>query len=268
MRTLAPTLLKLAGYLVLAAAAVWGLTRARNWALTSPTFTLQKLTVEGASRVSPGELARLGGITPGLNLFALDVDALERALATHPWVRRVVATRHLPSGLAIHVDEHEPAALLAMGDLYLLNAEGTPFKRLQRGDAVDLPLVTGVERDAYVADPEATSARLREALAVMDAYADAGLAKAGRLSEVRLEADGTVLVTGAGQEVRLPQGNVTPHLHRLALVRAELARRRMGAEVIHLDNRARPGWVAVKVSASASGRSGALAQHESAPSRE
>jgi cell division protein FtsQ len=268
VRAHGPTALKLLGCLVLATLAGWGAVTVRQWALTSPTFTLQQLSVEGTVRATPAELMRLGGLAPGQNLFALDVDVLARALATHPWVRRADATRHFPAGLSLRVEEYEPAALLAMGDLYVLDGEGVPFKRLQPGDGVDLPLVTGLEREAWTEDADGAAARVREALAVVRAYEEAGLGKGGTLSEVRLEADGVVLVAGEGQEVRLPRGDVTTHLRRLGLVRAELARRGVGAEVIHLDNRARPGWIAVRVPVPASERSGAPVRQEAARSRE
>jgi cell division protein FtsQ len=270
LRRAAPGLLRAAGALGLLGLVLLGAARVRAWALASPAFALRTLTVEGASRSTPEELLRQVGLPPGQNLFALDVDAVERALASHPWVRRAEATRRFPGALLLEVEEYAPAALLALGDLYVLDAEGVPFKRLQPGDAVDLPLVTGVEREGYVADAPRATAQLREALGVARAYREAGLeAGGGKLSEVRREADGWVLVAGeAGQEVRLPTGDVAPALSRLARVRAELSRRGLAADVIHLDNRARPGWVAVRVSAAASERSGTPVQHGSARSRE
>ena len=60
--------------------------------------------------------------------------------------------------------------------------------------------------------------------------------------------------------VRLGEGETDVKLQRLSRVREELKSRGLSAEVIHLDNRARPGWVAVKLSSSASERSGASAQ--------
>lgn len=268
-RALAPRLARVLGVLAVAGLLVHGAARVRAWALASPTFALKTLTVEGASRSTPTELFRQGGLSPGQNLFALDVAAVERAVGTHPWVKRAAVTRRFPSALIVQVEEYTPVALLALGDLYVLDAEGVPFKRLVPGDAVDLPLVTGLDREAYVADPARTSAQLREALGVARAYHEAGGDAGGALSEVRREeGGGWTLVAGAGQEVRLPAGDVAPALRRLAQVRAELARRGVGADVIHLDNRARPGWIAVKVSAPSSGRSGAPMQHQSARSRE
>jgi cell division protein FtsQ len=95
---------------------------------------------------------------------------------------------------------------------------------------------------------------------VARAYALLSPGKAERLSEVRLEAQGLALVTVSGQEVRLGEGNPDVKLQRLTRVRRELDARGLAAEIIHLDNRARPGWVAVKISSPASERSGASMQ--------
>jgi cell division protein FtsQ len=69
------------------------------------------------------------------------------------------------------------------------------------------------------------------------------------------------LVSSTGQEVQLGTGEgLEQKLQRLARVRGELAERGLSAEVIHLDNRARPGWVAVKLSGAGSERTGIATQ--------
>jgi cell division protein FtsQ len=236
---------------------VWGGVELRRWALGSPTFLLKETTFSGLSRATPGELLKLSGLTVGQNLWVLDVGTLERAMAAHPWVRTVEVTRHFPSSVSVEVTEHVPAALAVLGELYLLDKEGEPFKRLQPGDAVDLPLVTGVERERYLADEAGTRERLRRALEVVEAYAATQPGKRERLSEVRVAPEGAVLVMADGMEVRLGEGETDAKLRKLARVREELRARGLSAQVIHLDNRARPGWVAVKLSSSVSERSGA-----------
>jgi cell division protein FtsQ len=175
-------------------------------------------------------------------------------------VRTVEVTRRFPNRVSVQVAEHVPAALAVLGELYVLDEEGEPFKRVTPGDGLDLPLVTGLDREGYVADPDAARERFRTALEVARAYAQLSPGKAERLSEVRLEAQGLALVSVAGQEVRLGEGNSDVKLQRLARVRRELDARGLAAEIIHLDNRARPGWVAVKISSPASERSGASMQ--------
>ncbi len=224
-----------------------------RWALSSPTFAVKRLSVSGNERAVGAELLKLAGLQVGQNLLALDVDAAERAIAAHPWVARARIDRRWPDGLSVQVVERVPAAIVSLGDLYLLDDDGEPFKKLQALDRVDLPVVTGVERDEYVRAPKETSRRIAAALKVAREYSES--AKGGKaLSEVRLEGNGVALVTGDGVEIRLGEGEVRPKLERLAAVRAELARRGLVAEVIHLDNRARPAWVTVKVSAPVSER--------------
>ena len=260
VRTHGPGVLKAIVLTGLTAAAVWGGIELRDWALTSPFFLLKETSFHGLERARPGELLTLSGLTVGQNLWTLDVKALEHAMSTHPWTSRVTLTRHFPSSVSVDVVEHVPAALAPLGDLYLLDEEGEPFKRLQPEDGLDLPLVTGVDREEYLADEPKLRERFRQALAVARAYAATQPGAREQLSEVRLTAEGLVLVTADGTEVRLGEGETDAKLTRLSRVREELKSRGLSAEVIHLENRARPGWVAVKLSSPASERSGASAQ--------
>jgi cell division protein FtsQ len=231
---------------------------AYTWALSAPELALHRVSFAGLERASEAELLKLAGLAPGQNLLALDVPLAERAMAAHPWVKAVDVTRHLPHGLEVRVVERVAAAVAPLGELYLVDRQGVPFKRVQPGDAVDLPLVSGVDRDAYVARPEEAAARLCEALDLAEAYVQSPAARGWPLSEVRVADDGLTLVVGkAGQEIHMGEGATAEKLARLARVRAALEGRALVAEVIHLDNRTRPGWVAIKTSDPASERSGA-----------
>ncbi len=177
---------------------MWGGVELRRWALSSPTFLLKETTFSGLQRAAPGELLKLSGLTVGQNLWSLDVEPLERAMSAHPWVRTVEVRRHFPSSVSVEVTEHVPAALATLGDLYLLDEQGEPFKRLQPGDKVDLPLLTGLDREGYLADEAGVRERVREALAVAEAYAARQPGKRERLSEVRVTPAGMVLVSADG----------------------------------------------------------------------
>lgn len=244
----------------LTAGLIWGGVELRAWALSSPRFQLQEANFTGLTRASSAELVKLSGLAVGQNLFALDVPALEKAMLQHPWVRSVEVTRHFPATVAIEVVEHTPEALVVLGDLYVLDGEGEPFKRVTPGDGLDLPLVTGVERDAYVKEPEAVRERMKSAIEMAHAYRALKPGRHERLSEVRVEGTSLALVTVAGQEVLLGEGNSEAKLARLTRVRRELSARGLAADVIHLENRARPGWVAVKLSSPVSERSGVSTQ--------
>ena len=206
------------------------------------------MIVEGAHHTTEAELARLGGISHGRNLLSLDVEAVERALSTHPWVRQVRVRRELPSRLVVELEEYHPVALLALGELYLVDDRGQPFKRATVNDELDLPLVTGVDREDFTGDRARALEVLARAVNVADAYCRLSGQKKGDLSEVHVELDEVTVVTVDGQEVHLGAGDLEPKLQRLKKVRAELDARALKAEVIRLNNRARPTWVAVQLS--------------------
>lgn len=257
VRTHGPGVLKALALTLATGLLVWGGVALREWALTSPRFDLAAVSFNGLQRASRVELLRLAALTKGQNLWTLDTGALERAMLQHPWVRTVEVTRRFPNRVSVEVTEHVPVALAVLGELYVLDEEGEPFKRVTPGDGLDLPLVTGLDREGYVSDPVAARERLRKALEVASAYARVSPDKSELLSEVRMEAQGVALVTATGQEVRLGEGDSEVKLQRLARVRKELGQRGLAAEIIHLDNRARPGWVAVKLSSPVSERNGA-----------
>lgn len=247
-RAHAPLVLKVLGAVLLSAGLLGASFVGWRWASTSERFGLKALIVEGAHHTTEAELARLGGLGHGRNLLSIDVEAVERALSTHPWVRQVRVRRELPSRLVVELEEYHPVALLALGELYLVDDRGQPFKRATVNDELDLPLVTGVDREDFTGDRARALEVLARAVNVADAYCRLSGQKKGDLSEVHVELDEVTVVTVDGQEVHLGAGDLEPKLQRLKKVRAELDARALKAEVIRLDNRARPTWVAVQLS--------------------
>lgn len=260
VRSQGPGVVKVVALTLVTGLLVWGGVELRRWALVSPRFELAAVSFTGLQRASRVELLRLAALTKGQNLWTLEVGALERAMLQHPWVKKVEVTRRFPNRVSVEVSEHVPEALAVMGELYVLDEEGEPFKRVTPGDGLDLPLVTGVDREGYVTDPAVARQRFQAALEVARAYAKESPGKPERLSEVRMDGRDVTLVAASGQEVRLGEGNSEVKLQRMGRVRRELGARGLAAEIIHLDNRARPGWVAVKLSSPVSERNGSARQ--------
>ncbi len=247
-KTHGPVVFKVLGLLVAAIAIFVGTIEGITWARTTPYFGLAHVTVSGQESATDVELARLAGIALGQNLWAMDTRAMERSLSTHPWVKSVRVTRHFPSSLTIDVEEHRAVAMLSLGDLYLVNEVSEPFKRVKAGDSFDLPLITGIDRDTFAEDRDRALSRVRDAVALIDAYANEAALKKQPLSEVHLHPEGITGVTCTGEEIEFGEGDVPEKLARLARVRKELKDRSLVAEVIHLDNRARPSRIAVQLS--------------------
>ncbi|HUM13567.1 MAG TPA: FtsQ-type POTRA domain-containing protein [Myxococcaceae bacterium] len=239
------TILRGLGLVVLLASLGWVGLQLEGWAASSPRFALRNLKVSGLRRATDKELLRLAGLAPGVNLWSLDPAAVAQAMGAHPWVRTVEVTRSLPDTLQLRVEERAPVALASLGDLYVVDADGAPFKRVSPAEALDLPLLTGLARETAERDPAGTAARLREGLSVVEAYQRAF--ERPRLSEVQLGEAGFELITADGVRVVFGRDDLDGQLRRLRRVRDELQQRGLLAAAIHLENRVRPGWVAVQV---------------------
>ena len=214
----------LAGVTVLALLGV-GTQQTYRWALRSPLFSIQSVIFHGAVRTSDAELGKASGIVVGQNIFQLEIEAIARGIASNPWVKAdsISIRRRWPSEVEINLEEHRPVAMVSLGELYLLDQEGTPFKKVQAEDRIDLPLVTGVPRDEYMSHPRQSAAQFVRAVAFATAYDHSAAATSNPLSEVRIEKGRISLITGhEGQKVLLGEEGWTEKLIALSRVRSEL----------------------------------------------
>ncbi len=212
-------------------------------------FRIREIRFEGLGRATAEELLELSPVRRGDHLLFSDVDVVAAALRRHPWIASVAVARDLPGTLEVRVVERRAAALVDLGGLYLVDEGGVVFKRAVPGDGLDLPVVTGIGREAWVERREEVEPLLTAALVLLARWSERGLDRTERLSEIHIDAEyGTTLFTGDdGLEIRLGHGDIPEKLERLERVLSALAAEGRRAEVLHLDNRRRPDWVAVRL---------------------
>lgn len=213
---------------------------------------VRELRYQGLSQVRAEELAELSPVHAGDHLLLVDLDVLARAYRRNPWIASVEITRRLaPPALEVTVTERRAAALVDLGGLYLADRRGQVFKRAAPGDGLDLPVVTGLAREDHVARRGETERRIEAALELLDRWREAGLDRRATVSEVHLDPDLGVRVYAGddGMEIRLGQGDLPGKLERLGRVLSALEADGRRAEVLHLDNRRHPDWVAVRPAA-------------------
>ena len=221
-----------------------------RWSTTTSLFALREIRFAGLVHASERDLLARSGLHPGTNLMSIDLAAAARAVEAHPWVASARLARSFPGTVLVEIVEHRAAAQVQLGGLYLIDEEGRVFKRLAAEDGVDVPLVTGVSREAWLRDKGAAQLRLYSALHLLEAWRAEGL-PAAALEEIRLEEHGGFTAfarDGAGlQEVRLGPRDLPLQLRRLEQLRAALARRGEHAARIELDNQTRPEWVSAQL---------------------
>jgi hypothetical protein len=108
---------------------------------TSPQFAVRKVEVLTKGAADADELIRLAGITPGANIFSLDLEEIRQRIERDSWVHDATVMRSLPNKIQITYRSQEAKAILGAESMYYLNGEGVPFYRVQKGDSLAFPLV-------------------------------------------------------------------------------------------------------------------------------
>lgn len=217
---------------------------------TSPRFAIQTIEVTGAVHRTPDQVTHQGRIQRGDNIFALDLDRARASILEDPFIESVTIVRKLPGTLHIEVTEREPAAVVSLArGLFLATREGEVFKKVDPGDPIDFPVVTGIGAEFAQTDREGLVQRIKRAIELAAEYERLGLSKRYALQEIHVPDDGTTsLVVGKeGIVLRLGKEGHRQALERASLVLQEVTARRARASIVFLDNEAHPERVVVRM---------------------
>lgn len=217
------------------------------WAERSPFFALQTLQVEGLARATERSVVKLAGLNIGENLFSLSTSEIEAAVLSHPWVAEAQVSRRLPGTLIIAVKEHQPAALVALGNLFYADASGKIVKRYAPGERVDLPVITGLTREEVETDDNAQT-RIAQAIQfAADARVTLGDASLA-FAEIHLEPSGGLSFVEAGSGLRVSLGPAPwePRLIQLRETKRALVQRGLIATHVRVDGVQREDRVVVR----------------------
>lgn len=223
-----------------------------RWITTSPRFAITAITIAGTHHVAPDDLRAALPIRVGDNVFE-GLAGVTRAVRDTPWIASASVHRILPHTIAIEVREHTAAAIVELGELYLADASGHPFKRadLEAGEGEGLPIITGIGRAGYAANPEAAAATVQGAIAAWSGWQTEARPAIG---EVHVDPHGAVTLHTYDQAIAIqlgtlgtpgaPDGGLGARMHTFDAAWAGLSdAARARARSIHLD--ARPDHVTV-----------------------
>jgi cell division protein FtsQ len=164
---------------------------------TSSRFAIHDISIHGNHHLTVDQIRATLPVAVGDNVFATDLDTVTRELRTNPWIASAEARRVLPHTIAIELREHEPAAIAELGGMYLTDASGHPFKRaaIDADEGAGLPIITGLDRASYLADPEATAQLIESALRALEQWrgpAGSGASARPAIGEVHVDAHGAL----------------------------------------------------------------------------
>lgn len=203
---------------------------------TTP-FPVQKIDIRGVKKISKDDLIALSGVVVGQNMLSLRLKSVGEQIATNPWVASVRVQRFFPGTVAVTVIERQPIAVANLGLLYYLDEKGEPFKPLNFGDKLDLPVVTGFTEEELNSDPAGTREGLQNACELLAALKSHGSFILADVSEIHYDrAHGLTIFTISGAlPIKVGSGDFAGKLARFAQIYQTLISQRPALQYIDLD---------------------------------
>lgn len=148
-------------------------------------FTIHNVEVSGTGKTTPEEIRKI--VMAGqANTLRIDLTQVKLRLENHPWIESAVIWRELPATIRVHITERKPAALVLVGNLYLVDHRGRMIDSFrQEAEYATLPVLTGISDISH-------DAEIRRGLEFVDALAaDPAILK--QVSEIHYDGDSTIL---------------------------------------------------------------------------
>jgi cell division protein FtsQ len=199
---------------------------ALTWALDRP---IRVISMDGAfQRVSPGEVEKAVAPFTHDGFMSADLDRIQRAVESVPWVEHARVQRRFPNSL--HVTVVEETAMARWGESGLLNTRGDLFVRQVSHVPAELPRLSG---------PEGTESLVAQRyLSVSGRMLEAGM----RIVALRLDERGAwEMDLDSGVTVRLGRRDVEERFDRFIRTASQVISHRLN-DINYVDMRYANGF--------------------------
>lgn len=213
-------------FLVLLGAAVfYGLVRGLQYTGSlflsrNPRFQMKQLDLSSDGRLSSTQLREYAAIPQGINLFAVDFDALRETLYQVPLVESVRIRRRLPDTLVVRVSERTAAAQIRWKRRVmplLIDTHGVVLPATRSGTA--LPLIDGLQMERLQPGDRVDHPGVRYCLALLAAAEQLNLGTQIRVNSFDLRYPDFITVEVNGEtSARFPTHSPREKLIRLVSV--------------------------------------------------
>jgi cell division protein FtsQ len=138
-------------------------------AFFSPLLVIREVTLSGATRTTPDEVARVVGLDSSDNLLLMRTDEVAAAVKKLPWIKSVSVDRKLPGTVKVTVTERAPAMVVALGEQsYLVDRRGRVLSPTESTEG--LPVLAGLQESLPDPGERLRSAELKGALQAFSAF--------------------------------------------------------------------------------------------------
>ena len=201
-----------------------------------PYFTVREVVVRGNRHLAPDAVRRLAGVAPGMGIWTVDPERVQRSLEGVAWIRTARVWRELPDRIVIRVREERPTAIVALRDaapaLHYVAPRGKIFARLEPSDPRDFPYLTGLKVSDLAGADAAGPRAVRRALSLLRLAT-----RRGPVSEIHIDHERGLTLLPVDPRIPIDVGWVDfpRRLARLGAVLEKLERRQ--GEVMRVNLR-------------------------------
>ena len=174
----------------------------RTFVTDNEYFSVREIQVRGGDKVSGNEIVGIAGLQQGMSIWKVDLAAIEKKVAKHPWVRRALVRREFPGRVIIDVEERVPRAIVAMRKLYYVDSDGVVFKEVGPGENVKYPLLTGLRAEELTTSNVSMRNRIQDAIRLGELMAQ----RSHSLSEIHFDAPDRLVVYTTDFPIALRMG--------------------------------------------------------------
>jgi len=200
-------------------------------------FGVEQIKILNLQRLEADEIIAESNIKGGDNIFRLDLEAIGHKIEENPWVAKAEVGRVFPREITIRITEREARAIINLGYLYYVDGNAEIFKVLSADDRLDYPVITGIDRNYLIDNPENSKQLLKNAMAVIDRLAERTVFSVEQVSEVHVDRDNSIALTTfrSGVPVQLGFKGYAEKLDRLEQIYPELESKLQGLKGIDLN---------------------------------
>jgi cell division protein FtsQ len=203
-----------------------------NFAISSPYFQIKEIIVHGCKELTEKEILSYAAIKPSQNLLAINLGTIARRIESNSWVKEASIGKEFPNRLIIDIQERTAIALVKRDNGFnLLDVDGVVFKKLEKNDEVDIPVLNGCYSDDKDSVIFTKSLELLRYLSASHEFPTIR-----NVAEIHgHEVFGLSLFTDSGLCIRLGFDSYENKLKRLNTVMADLERRNMNLGFLLID---------------------------------
>jgi cell division protein FtsQ len=204
-----------------------------NFVISSPYFLIRGTLVRGCKELTEKEILSFAAIKPTQTILAVNRQVIAKRIKANPWVNEVSIGIELPDHLVIEVRERTAIAMVKCDEgFYLLDRNSCMFKKFEKTDEADLPVLTG-----FCTGEKINKEFLEKAMELIAHLSSPdGFLNIKSVSEIHCnEGTGLSLYTDGGLCLRLGTDRYKDKLKRLVSIMADLEKRDYKSGFMQID---------------------------------